>query len=204
MGIPWRGSLVGILFAGTLCAQTAPEGPLSTGAAFGTTVVIQGGLRGSVYLIPKDTTVLPDFEHDPVKSVGEIWTHVLNVPPRHWRSGFPGLTDRFEWFAIDYTGRFWISRPGRYTFALLGRWLPALFGRHARYRQRLPARARPTDRRCATRRGRPSHPRALFSRTARLFGADPGDRRTRWSVENIRPERIPAAAQSGGLAFSSG
>jgi hypothetical protein len=54
-----------------------------------------------------------------VKRVGEIWTNELNIPPRHWRSGFPGLTDRFEWFAIDYTGRFWIGKPGRYTFALL-------------------------------------------------------------------------------------
>jgi len=63
--------------------------------------------------------VLPDFENDPVERVGEIWTDVLNILPRHWRSGFPGLTDRFEWFAIDYNGRFWIDQPGRYTFALL-------------------------------------------------------------------------------------
>jgi hypothetical protein len=32
--------------------------------------------------------------------------------------GFPGVTTRFEWFAIDYTGRFWIDKPGRYTFTL--------------------------------------------------------------------------------------
>ena len=24
----------------------------------------------------------------------------------------------FEWFAIDYTGRFWIQKPGRYRFRL--------------------------------------------------------------------------------------
>ncbi len=63
--------------------------------------------------------VLPDFERDDLQRVGEIWTNELNIPPRHWRSGFPGLTERFEWFAIDYTGRFWISEPGRYTFALV-------------------------------------------------------------------------------------
>jgi hypothetical protein len=63
--------------------------------------------------------VLPDFEHDPLERVGEVWTDMLKIAPRHWRSGFPGLTDRFEWFAIDYTGRFWIETPGRYTFALL-------------------------------------------------------------------------------------
>jgi hypothetical protein len=113
MGILLRCSLVGIAFVGSVIAQeTSP-------ANFGTTVVIPAGLRGSVYFIPKNTTVLPDFDHDPVERVGEIWTNELNIPPRHWRSGFPGLTDRFEWFAIDYSGRFWIANPGRYTFALL-------------------------------------------------------------------------------------
>jgi hypothetical protein len=43
----------------------------------------------------------------------------LNILPRHWRSGFPGLTGRFEWFAVDYVGRFWVVQPGRYTFGLL-------------------------------------------------------------------------------------
>lgn len=108
--------LVAITLIGAASAQQPGDQPEST---FGTTVVISGGLRGTVYFIPKDTTVLPDFEGDHVQRVGEIWTEALNIPPRHWRSGFPGLTGRFEWFAIDYNGRFWIDKPGRYTFALL-------------------------------------------------------------------------------------
>jgi hypothetical protein len=28
------------------------------------------------------------------------------------------VTSRFEWFAIDYNGRFWIDRPGMYSFVL--------------------------------------------------------------------------------------
>ncbi len=32
--------------------------------------------------------------------------------------GFPGIDNRFEWFAIDYTGNFWIARGGKYKFAL--------------------------------------------------------------------------------------
>lgn len=98
-----------------LCAVAAAQQP----ATFGTTIVLPGGLRGTVYFIPKKTTVLPDFDRDPLERVGEIWTSTLNVPPRHWRSGFPGLTDRFEWFAIDYSGKFWVEKPGRYAFALL-------------------------------------------------------------------------------------
>lgn len=86
---------------------------------FGATVVIPAGLHGTVYLIPDNTTVLPDFQDEHLQRVGEIWTNSLNVPPRHWRKGFPGLTDRFEWFAINYDGNFWIDTPGRYVFALL-------------------------------------------------------------------------------------
>ena len=82
-------------------------------------MVTPAGLHGTLYLIPRDSTVLPDFEGDQVQHVGELWTDTLNILPRHWRSGFPGLTDRFEWFAIDYQGRFWIDTPGRYAFALL-------------------------------------------------------------------------------------
>jgi PA14 domain len=119
MGTLLRCSFAGMALASGVFAQQASDDPLSTATTFGTTVVIPGGLRGSVYLIPKDTTVLPDFERGDVQRVGEIWTNELDIPPRHWRSGFPGLTDRFEWFAIDYSGRFWISEPGRYTFALL-------------------------------------------------------------------------------------
>jgi hypothetical protein len=108
-----------MILMGGISAQEAGNQGASQVPTFGTTVVIPGGLRGVVYFIPKDTTVLPDFEHDPVQRVGEVWTEALNIPPRHWRLGFPGLTGRFEWFAIDYNGHFWIEKPGRYTFALL-------------------------------------------------------------------------------------
>jgi hypothetical protein len=81
---------------------------------FGTTVVVPGGLQGAVYHIHRRSTHLPDFEK--LKPVGMIYTSALNVPPQNFQVGFPGVTDRFEWFAIDYTGRFWIERPGLYRF----------------------------------------------------------------------------------------
>jgi hypothetical protein len=83
---------------------------------FGTTVVMSSGLRGDLYFIPVDTTKLPNFRK--LKPVGSIYTLTLNVPPHEFSQGFPGVTDRFEWFAIDYTGRFWIKEPGAYRFAL--------------------------------------------------------------------------------------
>jgi hypothetical protein len=93
----------------------AQQQPVPT---FGTTVVIPSGLKGDVYLLKKGTKVLPEFGRLKLKPEGTIWTTTLNVPPHHWQAGFPGVTKRFEWFAVNYTGRFWIEKPGRYGFAL--------------------------------------------------------------------------------------
>jgi hypothetical protein len=83
---------------------------------FGTTVIINSGLKGLVYHIPRRSDRLPNFEK--LKPKGTIYTTSLNVPPRDFRGGFPGVTKRFEWFAIDYTGRFWIEKPALYRFSL--------------------------------------------------------------------------------------
>jgi hypothetical protein len=83
---------------------------------FGTTVVSSTGLRGQIYFLSAGTDRLPKLEK--MKPKGIIYTSTLNVPPRSFLDGFPGVTDRFEWFAIDYTGKFWIQTPGPYHFAL--------------------------------------------------------------------------------------
>jgi hypothetical protein len=84
---------------------------------FGTTVVVPAGLRGTIFYIRDGTEWLPDFRK--LKPVGTIYTTSLNVPPQMFDVGFPGVTKRFEWFAIEYTGRFWIATPGLYRFSLL-------------------------------------------------------------------------------------
>jgi hypothetical protein len=83
---------------------------------FGTTVVIPAGLKGLVYELEPGTTRLPDFES--IRPVATIYTTALNVPPQDFMQGFPGISSRFEWFAIDYAGNFWIARRGKYKFAL--------------------------------------------------------------------------------------
>ncbi len=85
-------------------------------AKFGTTVVIPLGLRGDIYKIHHWATHLPDFAK--LKPIGSIYTRVLNVPPQNFSQGFPGVTRRSEWFAIDYSGRFGIRNPGDYRFRL--------------------------------------------------------------------------------------
>jgi hypothetical protein len=93
---------------------SALDAPMAT---FGTTVVIPSGLRGLVYHIKRDSGHLPNF--DKLKPAGTIYTSSLNIPPQNFKAGFPGVTKRFEWFAIDYTRRFWIQKPGAYRFALI-------------------------------------------------------------------------------------
>jgi hypothetical protein len=85
--------------------------------SFGTTVVVPGGLEGSIYHISNRSKEIPNLQK--AKPKGKIYTSTLNVPPRNFQEGFPGVTKRTEWFAIDYTGRFWIEKPGVYRFALL-------------------------------------------------------------------------------------
>ena len=90
-----------------------PTAPITT---FGVTVVDPFGLKGEIYLLRPDTLWLPKFEK--MKPIGAIYTSALNIPTRDFQEGFPGITDRFEWFAIDYTGYFYIDKPGKYRFLL--------------------------------------------------------------------------------------
>ena len=50
---------------------------------------------------------------------GSIYATSLRISPCSFDEGFPGVTDRFEWFAIDHTGRFRVDHPGIYRFRLL-------------------------------------------------------------------------------------
>lgn len=85
-------------------------------AKFGTTIVLPSGLRGTVYNLRHNVHKLPDFRK--MKPVGTIYTTSLDVPAQDFHQGFPGVTKRFEWFAIDYTGRFWIDKAATYRFEL--------------------------------------------------------------------------------------
>jgi hypothetical protein len=104
------------LIALTLYSTAASDDPPPLLAKFGTTVVVPSGLRGLVYHTHRWAQKLPDFEK--MRPVGTIYTASLNIPPQDFNQGFPGVTKRYEWFAIDYTGRFWIEKPGAYTFHL--------------------------------------------------------------------------------------
>jgi hypothetical protein len=76
-----------------------------------------GRLRGVVYDIPTGTRILPDFST--LSPVETVCLDRLDVTPR--RSvypAFPGLKDRFKWFAVDLRGAFAVDEPGLFSFRL--------------------------------------------------------------------------------------
>lgn len=104
-------------FALPLCAQDEPRYKFSTTVyTFGTTVVDNSAFRGQIYHVKPDTRRLPNFSK--LRPVGTIYTPALYVPSRDFDEGFPGVTERFEWFAIDYSARFWVAEAGTYRFLL--------------------------------------------------------------------------------------
>jgi hypothetical protein len=115
--------LVRLAGAQTLEDEKAPPYKFATTVTgeplykFGTTVVAASGFKGLVYFLEPGTGSLPKFSK--LKPVGTIYTPYLCVPPQDFSEGFPGVSRRYEWFAIDYSGRFWISEPGSYLFSLL-------------------------------------------------------------------------------------
>jgi len=97
----------------SLCASAMAQGE----NPFGSADVDSLSLRGDIYYLPEGTSALPDFSTQ--APVGSIYTKTLDVPSRSFSSGFPGVTDRFEWFAIRYTGSFQVDQEGQYGFRLV-------------------------------------------------------------------------------------
>ena len=75
-------------------------------------------LRGNVYFIPPGTGSLLDPAG--LQPVALLYTSRLDIAPRSWRAGFPGVPGgRIEWFEIDYQAEIWSARRGEYAFELL-------------------------------------------------------------------------------------
>jgi hypothetical protein len=85
--------------------------------AFGDKEWISNGLHGKLYFLSVNTDSLPDF--DTMKVQGNLYAKKIDVPIRSWTTGFPGVPDRNEWFAIVYKGAFQVKKPGRYNFRLM-------------------------------------------------------------------------------------
>jgi outer membrane protein OmpA-like peptidoglycan-associated protein len=74
-------------------------------------------LKGKIYFLEEGTSGMPEGL-EARKVEGVIYTDKLDVPQRDFKEGFPGVTDRVEWFGILYTGTFQVTTPGEYSFTL--------------------------------------------------------------------------------------
>jgi outer membrane protein OmpA-like peptidoglycan-associated protein len=99
-----------LLFATTLSAQQ--------GGSLGTKDPGLLSLKGTIYALDEDTEGMP-ADLAKRKPLGVVYAEKLDVPPRDFTSGFPGVTDRFEWFGVIYTGTFEVTKPGTYRWRLL-------------------------------------------------------------------------------------
>jgi hypothetical protein len=61
------------------------------------------GVVGNVYKLPVNTAKLPDL--DKMTPVDTIVAPNLDIPDHDWQSGFPGVKDLVEWFAIKFRGQ---------------------------------------------------------------------------------------------------
>ncbi|MGA7966827.1 MAG: OmpA family protein [Gammaproteobacteria bacterium] len=91
-------------------ACVAPPGA----STFGSKEKTEISMEGKIYFLPEDSEKLPDFSA--LKNIGSIYTAKWDIPDRDFTEGFPGVTDRFEWFAIDWQGQIYISKTGKYHF----------------------------------------------------------------------------------------
>lgn len=110
-------SVLAFATAAIVLGQSAPQTSSGGAAQFGTVVVATTGFKGEIYYLHRGTKHLPKFRK--LKPRGAIYTPVLDVPTQSFQKGFPGLTNRFEWFGIDYRAHIWVRTPGSYRFSLL-------------------------------------------------------------------------------------
>jgi hypothetical protein len=76
-----------------------------------------GAFRADVCFIETNVRLLTDITT--CTPVATFFTSELNVSPRRFDRGFPGLGQRTEWFAIKYSGKFSVAVEDSYTFRLL-------------------------------------------------------------------------------------
>jgi outer membrane protein OmpA-like peptidoglycan-associated protein len=78
-------------------------------------------MEGKIFLLPSkpgNPYVIKLKDFDSLPSSGSIFTDKWDIPSRSFTDGFPGVTDRFEWFSLTYQGPIFIPTAGRYGFRL--------------------------------------------------------------------------------------
>jgi PA14 domain len=84
---------------------------------FGYEKPVLGCFEGQVFPLANDAPKLPT-DYAALTPVSVVYACEWDIAPRAWDQGFPGIADRFEWFAIRYSGAFRIATAGEYAFRI--------------------------------------------------------------------------------------
>jgi hypothetical protein len=87
------------------------------GNVFGYEKPVLGCFEGQVFPLAQDTQQLP-ADYGKLTPVSVLYACEWDIAPRAWDQGFPGIAERFEWFAIRYAGAFRVAEAGEYGFRL--------------------------------------------------------------------------------------
>lgn len=79
---------------------------------------VNGAVQGFAYDLPANTDKLP-LNFNGMQPTASFWTTAWDIAPRKFDQGFPGVTDRVEWFAIKWEGKVNVHFPGVHTFRTL-------------------------------------------------------------------------------------
>lgn len=98
--------------------QASPGGSRTDRSPFGSaTRTREPAFTGEVFFVEPGTQRIPDLSK--LTPQGRIYSSKFDVAPRKFDEGFPGLSDRFEWFVIRYRGQFRVDHGGVHRFRLL-------------------------------------------------------------------------------------
>lgn len=82
---------------------------------FGSTQELLNSLKAQIYEMESTAKSVNDIQID--KPLGDaFYSREINIPKRGFEDGFPGLTNRFEWFGVIYEGTITAPKTGEYTF----------------------------------------------------------------------------------------
>ena len=109
----WISCLLSIVFCATTFSTSAQKS-----GNFGSKDPGLVNLKGSIYFLEENTEKMPE-NLDKMKVEGLLYTPALDIPVREFTEGFPGISKRFEWFGILYTGAFEIKKEGLYTWSTI-------------------------------------------------------------------------------------
>ncbi len=84
---------------------------------FGYEKPVLGCFEGQVFELAPKTKKLPK-SYDSLTPKSVLYACEWDIAPRSWDQGFPGIEQRFEWFAIRYAGTFRTAEGGEYDFRI--------------------------------------------------------------------------------------